>query len=119
MWKKWKIVNRNNLYRTCIWNIINNLQLINAIEVRNNTFRINFPVFLEDDVMKMEGYLSNIGQVIWDKIISLGNIINDKLSNLECAKYRSKERILYHIICDKIFDGGYRLMLQKGFGVMN
>lgn len=101
----YEIFNILNISEGKLDDIINNLQLINAIEVKNNTFRINFPVFLEDDVMKMEGYLSNIGQVIGDEIISLGNIIDHKLSNLECAKYHSKERILYHIICDKIFDG--------------
>lgn len=85
--------------------IINNLQLIQAIEVKNRTFRINFPIFLEEDVIKMETFLSNIGQVIGDRIISLADIINSKLLKLECSNQHSKERIRYHVICDQIFDG--------------
>lgn len=102
---KYEIVNSLNISEEKFDDIINSLQLIDAIEVNDNTFRIKFPVFLEEDVIKMEGYLSNIGQVIGDKIISLSNELNEKLSNLECAKYHSKDRILYHIICDDIFDG--------------
>lgn len=41
--------------------ILKNLQLINAIEVKDNTYRIKFPVFLEEDVLKMGKYINNIG----------------------------------------------------------
>ncbi|MCB2299310.1 hypothetical protein [Clostridium tagluense] len=101
---KYEIVKILNMSEEKLDDTINNLQLINAIEVKDDTFRIKFPVFLEEDVIKMKGYLSNIGQVIGDKIISLSNVINQKLLNLECSKYHSKERILYHIICEDIFD---------------
>ncbi len=101
---KYEIVKILNMSEEKLDDTISNLQLINAIEVKDDTFKIKFPVFLEEDVIKMEGYLSNIGQVIGDKIISLSNVINQKLLNLECSKYHSKERILYHIICEDIFD---------------
>ncbi|MCB2313018.1 hypothetical protein LGL55_17045 [Clostridium tagluense] len=101
---KYEIIKILNMTEEKVDDIITNLQLINAIEVKDDTFRIKFPVFLEEDVIKMKGYLSNIGQVIGDKIISLSNVINQKLLNLECSKYHSKERILYHIMCEDIFD---------------
>ena len=102
---KYEIANILNISEKIFDDIINNLQLIKAIEVKDNTYRINFPIFLEKDVIKMENYLSNIAEVMGDKIISLRNVLNKNLLNLECVKYHSKERILYHIICDYIFDG--------------
>lgn len=102
---EYDIINNLNINEEKFEDIINSFQLINAISENNNTYKINFPVFLEKDVIKMESYLSNIGKVIGDKIVSLSNMLNKKLSNLECAKYHSKERILYHVLCDDIFDG--------------
>lgn len=84
---------------------INNLNRIDAIEIENNTYRIKFPVFLEDDVVKIEKCVGDLGKVIGDKIISLKDMLISKLSELECSKHYSKERILYHIICNDIFDG--------------
>ncbi|SCL97011.1 hypothetical protein [Sporanaerobacter sp. PP17-6a] len=101
---KYEIANILRLNEEKVDNIINDLGLINAIECRDNTYRTTFPVFLEGDITKMEQYLSNIGEVIGDKIISLQNVINPKLSDLECSKHYNKERILYHIICDDVFD---------------
>jgi hypothetical protein len=85
--------------------VLNNLQLIDAIEVKNNGYRIKFPVFLEEDVVKMEKYISNIGELIGKNIISIEQALHEKISQLKCASFYSKERILYHIICDIIFDG--------------
>lgn len=84
---------------------INNLELINAIEVKNNTYRIKFPAFLQEDVIEMEGYIDNIGEIIGKKIMQMKDLLYKKVLELKCSKYHSFERILYHIICDKIFDG--------------
>ncbi len=101
---KSEIANHLNIEDEIITDIIHNLELINAIEVKTNTFRIKFPVFLEEDVIKMEKYINNIGEVIGKKIVSLREILYKKISHLRCSKWHSNERILYHIICDKVFD---------------
>lgn len=43
--------------------IINDLKLINAIEVKDDTYRIKFPLFLEEDVKNMENLINNIGDL--------------------------------------------------------
>ncbi|MEG2289029.1 MAG: hypothetical protein RSA29_12340 [Clostridium sp.] len=88
-----------------IHGIINELKLINAIEVKDNTYRIKFPVFLEDDVKNMESLINNIGEIIGGKIISMKDILYSNVAKLRCSKKHSNERLLYHIICDKVFDG--------------
>ncbi|MGV8981666.1 hypothetical protein [Clostridium sp.] len=93
-----------NIEDAVITDIIHNLEMINAIEVKENTFRIKFPIFLEQDVIKMEKYIINIGEVIGKKIVSLRDILYKNISDLRCSKCHSNERILYHIICDKVFD---------------
>ncbi|MEG0307271.1 MAG: hypothetical protein RR636_04955 [Clostridium sp.] len=88
-----------------IHGIINELKLINAIEVKENTYRIKFPVFLEDDVKNMETLINNTGEIIGEKIISMKDILYSNVAKLRCSKEHSNERLLYHIICDKVFDG--------------
>lgn len=84
---------------------INSLKLIEAIEVKEDKYRITFPLFLEKDVRDMEEYLLNIGEKIGEKIITIKSFIYDRMSTLNSLKHFSKERLLYHIICDSIFDG--------------
>ena len=86
-------------------NVINSLELINAIEAKASTYRIKFPIFLEEDVVEMENYKNNLGEIIGNKIIGMKDTLYKKVSELTCSKDFSLERILYHIICDKIFDG--------------
>ncbi|HBD63834.1 MAG TPA: hypothetical protein DC038_05285 [Clostridiales bacterium] len=83
---------------------IKNLELINAIEIKDGGYRVKFPVFLEEDIIEMENYLNNIGELIGKRIIEIKDTLFKKVSVLICSKYHSYERILYHIICDKIFD---------------
>jgi hypothetical protein len=85
--------------------IVNNLKLINAIEIKNDTYRVKFPVLLEEDVIEMGKYINNIAEIIGRKIIRMKDDIYRKVSELKCSNYHNYERILYHIICDKIFDG--------------
>lgn len=94
-----------NIKEETVQNIINNLELINAIEIKDNTYRIKFPIFLQQDVIEMENYINDIGEIIGNKIIEIQDVIYKKVSELRCSKFHSYERILYHIICDKIFDG--------------
>jgi len=88
-----------------VTSVINNLELINAIEVKNNTYRIKFPAFLQKDVIEMESYIDNIGEIIGKKIMQMKDLLYKKVLELKCSKYHSCDRILYHIICDRIFDG--------------
>ncbi|MGL5754736.1 MAG: hypothetical protein ACRCYC_05375 [Paraclostridium sp.] len=83
-------------------NIINSLNLINAIEIKNDTYKLNFPVFLEKDIEILDLKLNEVAMEISNKIINLKDYIISKLNNHEQFNYK---RILYHIICDNIFDG--------------
>ncbi len=85
--------------------VIEGLDKINAIETKNNTFRINFPVFLVKDITILKDHVNNIGEIISKKIMSMDKDLYSKVSELKCAKYHSSKRILYHTICDEIFDG--------------
>jgi len=84
---------------------IESLKTIDAIEEREEKFRLKFPVFLEEDLLNIEEYLGNIHKVVGDKIIGMEEIILEKITELSCYNSFSKERLLYHIICDEIFDG--------------
>ncbi|MCR2045306.1 hypothetical protein NSA23_14475 [Anaerosalibacter massiliensis] len=85
--------------------IINGLDRINAIEIKRDKYKLNFPVFLEDDIPLLDKHFSNIGKIIGDKIIENRKVIYEKISRLSNYPYFSKERLLYHVICDDIFDG--------------
>lgn len=85
--------------------IINNLKRINAIEQKEDKYKINFPVFLESDIEIMDVYLKNVGEQIVDIIIRIKPLVVEKLQNLSSYKIFDEERLLYHIICDMIFDG--------------
>ncbi len=85
--------------------IISNLKRINAIEENKEKFKINFPIFLESDIEIMDVYLKNVGEQIVDIIIRIKPLVVEKLQNLSSYKIFDEERLLYHIICDMIFDG--------------
>lgn len=102
---KFEIAEVLNIKEEVVTNIIDNLELINAIETKDNTYMLKFPVFLEEDVKEMENYINDIGEVIGKKIIDMKDMLYAKASKLRCSRYHNYERILYHIICDIIFDG--------------
>ncbi|MFR1709312.1 MAG: hypothetical protein ACLSV2_10450 [Clostridium sp.] len=85
--------------------IIKNLKRINAIEENKEKFKINFPVFLEKDIEVMDRHLKNVGEQIVDKIKKVKPIIIEKLKNIDIYNKFDEGRLLYHIICDMIFDG--------------
>jgi hypothetical protein len=102
---KFKIAEILNIKEEIVANVTNQLELINAIETKENTYMVKFPILLEKDVIEMEHYINNIGEVIGKKIVEMKDTLYAKISKLSCLKYHSYERILYHIICDRIFDG--------------
>lgn len=102
---KFEIAKLLDINEETVENVINSIELIDAIEVKESTYRIKFPVFLNEDVIEMETYINNIGEIIGSKIIGMQYILYKKVSELSCSKSHSYQRILYHVICDKIFDG--------------
>lgn len=66
---------------------------------------VKFPIFLEEDIVEIEHYVQNIGEILGKKITDMKDMLYEKASQLRCFKYHSYERILYHVICDEIFDG--------------
>lgn len=100
-----EIAKRLNLEDVVAIDLINTLQFINAIEAKSNGYRVTFPIFLEEDVIDMENYLKDIGEVIGKKVIELKDELYEKVLELKCSKHHSHQRILYHVVCDKIFDG--------------
>lgn len=85
--------------------IIESLKRINAINIIENKYKLNFPVFLEDDMLLLDKYFEDIGEVIGSKIIDIKEQIYEKMSKLSNYSSFPKERLLYHVICDDIFDG--------------
>lgn len=102
---KFEIAKSLDINEETIESVINNLQLIDAIEVKENTYRIKFPVFLKEDVIELERCINRLGEIIGEKIIGMKDIIYKKVLELSCSKSHSYERVLYHVICDEIFDG--------------
>ncbi|WP_404989173.1 hypothetical protein [Clostridium culturomicium] len=102
---RFEIAKLLNIKDEIVANNINNLELINAIEVKNNSYQVKFPIILEKDIEEIEKYIYKVGEVIGKKIIDIKDVLYAKVSQLRCFKHYTYDRILYHIICDKIFDG--------------
>lgn len=85
--------------------IIDSLKLINAIDTRNDKYKLNFTVFLEKDIPLMDKLFSSVGEDVGNKIIENRQLIYEKAARLASYPDFSKERLLYHVICDSIFDG--------------
>ncbi len=86
-------------------NIINSLKFIKAIDEIDNKYKLNFTVFLEEDMEILNRCFLNIGKEVGQKNLDKKELIYSKISELSNYNSFSKERILYHIICDRIFDG--------------
>lgn len=102
---RFEIAKLLNIKDEVVANNINNLELINAIEVKNNSYQVKFHIILEKDIEEIEKYIYKVGEVIGKKIIDIKDVLYAKVSQLRCFKHYTYDRILYHIICDKIFDG--------------
>ncbi|EGT3616239.1 hypothetical protein FHH43_08345 [Clostridium perfringens] len=100
-----EIINTLGIKEKLFDELITSFKEVNFIESKDNRYKINFPVFLEEDLKELDNYLCNIGNQIGDIIIENKAIIYNKIENLSSFSNFSKERLLYHIICDNIFDG--------------
>lgn len=79
---------------------------INAISIRDDKYKINFPVFLESDVELLGGFNLEVGRVLGDEIISLNNEFNNKMSKLSCYGKHDIGILRYHVIGSDTLDGG-------------
>jgi len=84
--------------------IIDSLLGIKAIECKDDTYRICFPVFLQGDVQQMTGILSSVGDSIARTLERLSSQLVPIAQRFRCHKQFSVGRILYHVICDSVFD---------------
>ena len=84
--------------------IIDSLHRIKAIECKDDTYRICFPAFLQGDVQQMTGILSSVGDSIARTLERLSSQLVPIAQRFRCHKQFSVGRILYHVICDSVFD---------------
>lgn len=95
--------------------LISSLIKINLINMKDNTYKVNFPIFLKEDLEVLDKNLNDIGKILSDIIIKNKEAIYSRIVNLSSYDVFSKERLLYHIICDKIFDGAaFEYFNEKG-----
>lgn len=102
---KEEITNILNVESDKFEELISSLIKINLIRMKDNTYKVNFPIFLKEDLEVLDKNLSDIGKILSDIIINNKEAIYSRIVNLSSYGIFSKERLLYHIICDKIFDG--------------
>lgn len=72
--------------------ILDGLVNINALSIKDNKYKVNFPVFFEEDVKLIINEIKPYLNTIMDSIKSVLNEFN----------YNKKE--LYHILCNNTFD---------------
>jgi len=84
--------------------IIDSLHRIKAIECKDDTYRICFPAFLQGDVQQMKGILSSARDSIVRTLEQLNSQLVPIAQRFRCHKQFSVGRILYHVICDSVFD---------------
>jgi len=84
--------------------VVDSLLTIKVLERRDGTYRICFPVFLQSDVRKMEGVLSSARDSIARTLERLSSQLVPIAQRFRCHKQFSVGRILYHVICDSVFD---------------
>ncbi len=99
------IAKKLNINISELKDVISSLLLIKAIEKNKDKFKICFPAFLKDDVSYMEKALNGVCSDIINKITRLKYKLLPIVNKFRCRKLFSVERMLYHIICDSIFDG--------------
>ncbi len=87
-----------------IQTIVASLLRIKAIECRDNAYRICFPAFLQGDVQQMKGILSDASDAIAGRLEQLKSQLVPIAQRFRCYGQFSVGRILYHVICDSVFD---------------
>jgi len=84
--------------------IVASLLGIKAVECKDDTYRICFPVFLQGDVQQMKGMLSSASDAIAGTLERLKSQLVPIAQRFRCHRQFSIGRILYHVICDSVFD---------------
>jgi len=85
--------------------VIGSLLRIKAIECKDDTYRICFPVFLQGDVQQMKDILSSARDSIVRTLEQLNSQLVPIAQRFRCDRQFGVGRILYHVICDSVFDG--------------
>jgi hypothetical protein len=88
-----------------IQDTVDALLMIGAIEQSNTRYRICFPTFLQEDVVRMRAILSDTSVEVGEMIISMKDQLYAAIRELRCINDFCAKRILYHVICDAVFDG--------------
>lgn len=102
---KKEIIDILNISSSDFEEIIELLERIKFIDKKDDNYKVNFPVFLERDLELLKRILGNIGKSIGEIILKNKKYIYNKILGLSNYSSFRKERLLYHIICDDIFDG--------------
>ena len=84
--------------------VVDSLLTIKVLERRDGTYRICFPVFLQGDVQQMTGILSSACDSIARTVEQLKNQLVPIAQRFRCLRQFGVGRILYHVICDSVFD---------------
>ncbi|MFA6941903.1 MAG: hypothetical protein WCQ54_13145 [Clostridiaceae bacterium] len=100
-----KIIEELKLREKEFDDIIKSLELISTVDVKNDRYKLNFTVFLEKDIPVLEDSFLKTGKEIGNIIINNSREIYKKLQDIKSHDKFAIERLLYHIICDKVFDG--------------
>lgn len=88
-----------------ISDLLDKLSNLEMISCEKGKYKINFTVFLEKDISIIERFSKEFSKIIGNKIIDNIQKIIDIVKESKAVKRFSKERVLYHMIGDKIFDG--------------
>lgn len=85
--------------------VITGLLRIEAVTMKKGRYKINFPVFCENDIKFLNGYMKDAGKVLGDIVMSQDKEIHRLITKLSGYGKIDERRLRYHIICDSIFDG--------------
>ncbi|WP_105620040.1 PE-PPE domain-containing protein [Vallitalea okinawensis] len=82
-------------------------ELLNAqlLIEENECFKLAFPFFVESDIKHIERFSERASKNIGNTLIKQSDEFKTIISKYGIATEYSLERILYHIIGDKVFDG--------------
>ncbi len=100
------IINKLDIDNEECKNALNSLIKINAISIRENKYKINFPAFIEKDIELLGDFNIKIGKLLGEKIISLKDEIDHKISKLSCYRSCDVKVLRYHTIGCSTLDGG-------------
>ncbi len=105
-----------DLDATIVESAINSLLRINAISEKSHAYKLNFTVFLESDIEALQHFVTDAKQAMVNQIAALETVIDKALRPLTHRNRFTRERWLYHILCDSIFDGlAFDYFDKKGY----